>query len=341
MQTPPTTPELPTSPSSPTVHTMPERFRAGSGGSKGPKGGASTTKKLLITFIIVLVVAGLGVAGLYVFSNVVKSNTNNENTNTALNLNTANLNTANVNTNTSTNLNENLNGNANDNSNLNSNVSSNLNTNTASNTNATNTNTTTTITKLSSSTDSDSDGLTDVEETLYTTDTTNTDTDGDTFIDGYKVQTDGSILGELANLYNPKGAGSLEGSTLVKRVQNSGNTFSLLVPKNWTTNESSSILVVTPTTQTGEFFQVRTYTLTAGQTLTEWYVANNPQAQTALLTSGAMNGLETLTTEDSSTTYFLKGTTVYGLNYVTGSLTQANYWTTMYMMMKSFKLVAS
>jgi len=327
-------------PAQPPVHTMPERFRTtGGGGSSmgGPKG-SSTTKKLMITLVIVVAVAGLGVLGLYIFNRTVQSNTNTT-------ANSTNLNTAlNLNTNTTTNLNTNTaSTNENTNVTLNTNTTVNSDTNTVANTNtSTNTNTTTVSTgPLPSSTDSDSDGLTDTEEAVYGTDVKNSDTDGDTFVDGYQVRADGSVVGELAGLYNPKGAGTLESSSLVKRVENATKAFSLLVPTSWTTNESSGLLVVTPTTQTGEFFQIRMYDKTTGQTLQQWYQANNPQADITKTTTVAVNGLEGIISEDKANVYFAKDSKVYGLTYTASGLSQLNYWTTFTMMMKSFKLVSA
>lgn len=322
-------------PTQPPVHTMPERFRS-AGPSVNKPGGSGTTKKLVITLVIVVVVAGLGVIGLYIFNRAVTSNANNTNTanlNTALNLNTNT--TANLNTNTST-------------ANENTNVTTNNNTNTASNTNtvantnvATNTNTVVSTGPLPSSADADSDGLTDTEETVYSTDANNADSDGDTFIDGMQVRTDGAVVGEVASLYNPKGAGTLEASGLVKRVENATKAFSVMVPTSWTTNESSGLLVITPTTQTGEFFQVRIYDNTSNQTLTQWYQTNNPQADMTKVKAVAVNGLEGLISEDGTNVYFAKDAKVYGLTYTASGLSQLNYWTTFTMMMKSFKLVAA
>lgn len=347
MQTPPSTPAAPLTPAQPQVHTMPERFRTGGSPAGGPKG-SSTTKKLIITLVVVVVVAGLGVAGLFIFNKVVKTNANTANTNLLTNTANRNANTntsLNTNTVTNTTLNTNTtnaNTSANVNEASNTNTVANSNTNATANTNTTsNTNTSVTTGPLPSSLDTDSDGLTDVEEVVYGTDPKNADTDGDTFIDGKKVQADGSVIGELVNLYNPKGAAKLEESNLVKRVENSAKAFSLLVPTSWTTNESASILVITPTTQTNEFFQVRTYDNASRQTPQQWYVSTNPQAQVGLLKSAAINGLETLTSEDGMTVYFFKDAKVYGVNYTATGLTQLNYWTTLDVLTRSFKLVAS
>ncbi len=334
---PPDAPQ-PFVPPQPPVHTMPERFRSAGSVPGGPPG-AKTTKKLAIILAVVVVVAGLGVAGLYVFNRVVKTNANNAN------LNTSNTALTNLNTNTTANLNTNPTVNTNL-ANENANTTANDNTNTVVNTNAntntsTNTNSSAVSGPLPSSADTDSDGLTNVEELVYGTDASNPDTDGDTFIDGRQTRPDGTVIGELANLYNPKGAGQLEGSALVKRVTNASQTFSLLIPTGWTTNESSGLLVITPTTQTGEFFQVRSYDNTANQTLSQWYQANYPTDQISLTKSVAINGLEGLISPDGASVYLLKGTKIYGLTYTATGLTQLNYWTTFDLMMKSFKLVAT
>ncbi len=353
-QMPPPMPTQPVTSAQPLVHTMPERFRTAGSAPGGPKSGSSTTKKLMITLVIVLVVAGLGVAGLFIFTKMVNKNTTNTaNTNAAVALNTNSVATngnGNVNTVTNSVLNTNSTD-ANTSTNLNTNTVSNDNTNTVSNDNtnavvsntntSTNTNTSGTVTLQKSSADADSDGLTDVEEAVYGTDVHNPDTDGDTFIDGRQVRADGTEIGELVGLYNPKGTGTLEASGIVKRVENASKTYSLLVPTTWTTNESANVLVITPATQTGEFFQVHTYDNTSALTAQQWYVANNPQAQTSLLKSGTVNGLETLTSEDGLTVFFFKGTKVYGVNYTTGGLSLVNYLTTFEMMTKSFKLVAA
>ncbi len=327
--TPPPSPNM-----APQVHSMPERFRA----AGGPPAGSNSTKKLVIILIVVAVLGGLGFAGLYVFQNVLnKTNSNsvnvvvtnrvNRNTNTSVNA-------ANENTNSITN--ENANGNLNQNTNITANANTNVSTNA-------NTNTTVTPTgPLPSSTDTDSDGLTDVEEAVYGTDAAKADTDADGFIDGKQVRADGTIVGELYLGYNPKGAGQLETSGLVKRVEDSGKIYSLLIPTSWTaTADQSGGLLVTPTQQTGEFFQVAINDNPNRLAPKDWYKTNNPAANTDQLTTFAVNGLEGIYSEDQSTAYLFKDTKVYSIQYNTGSLTQVNYRTTFDVIVRSFKLVAS
>lgn len=336
---------------------MPERFR-NSGPAGGGTPGSSKTKKLMITLIIVVVVAGLGVAGLFIFNKVVKSNTNNANAVNSANTTNTVTNTANKNTpvNTNTSVNQNVNAaNTNSSVNVNSAVNGNTNvaTNTVRNTNAstnvnavtntsTNTNTAISTTPLPSNTDTDGDGLTDTEELVYGTDAAKPDTDGDGFIDGRKVDaTTGAVSGELAMLYNPTGADKLEKSTIVKVVQNAAKAYQLLIPATWTINESSGLLVVTPATTTGEFFQIRTYENTAGLSAQQWYQTTFPQGQVSLTKTIAVNGLEGIVSPDGTSVYFFKDTRVFGLTYTTGSLSQVNFWTTFEMMKSSFKLVAA
>ncbi|MBI3573117.1 MAG: hypothetical protein HY092_02875 [Candidatus Kerfeldbacteria bacterium] len=312
-------------PQQPHVYTMPEKFRSV---GNTPSGGSGKTKKLLIILVVLLVIGGLGVAGLFVFRNVL-NNKNVSTTNVANRSNVNNIQNANI---------LNLNNQANTNvSNLNATTNTNVNANTNSNTNVS-----TTMKPLPSSTDSDSDGLTDTEEAVYGTDPAKADTDGDGFIDGKKVQANGTIIGELYNGYNPKGPGTLEASGLVKRVANDTNVYSVLVPTPWTTvADASGGLMITPSQSTGEFFRAQINDNPNHQTPQQWYQSANPTANVAALNTVAVNGLEGIYSEDGSTVYLFKDTKVYSIQYNTGSLSQVNYWTTFDMITRSFKLVAS
>lgn len=333
--TPPPPGSIPPPPSAPTaspVHTMPERFRA----AGGPPQGSKSTKKLVIILIAVVVVGGLAFGGLYVFQNVLNKNTANSNTVVTNTVNRANTNTtvnaANDNTSANTNTAANLNVNVNTNTTANTNVSTNSNTNT----------TPVVISPLPSSADSDGDGLTDAEEAVYGTDPAKADTDGDGFIDGKQVRADGSIVGEFILGYNPKGTGQLETSGLVKRVQDTNSSYSVLVPTSWTsTADQNGGVLVTPTQQTGELFQVAVNDNPNRLAPKDWYRTNNPTANIDSLTTFAVNGLAGIYSEDESTGYIFKDTKVYSIFYNTGSLTQVNYRTTFDMMVRSFKLVAS
>lgn len=230
-------------------------------------------------------------------------------------------------------VNGNVNSNANANTNLNTNSSTNANANTNSNVGS----------PLPSSKDTDADGLTDVEEAAFGTDASNPDSDSDTFIDGKQIRSDNTIVGEVYLGYNPKGEGTLEAATsLVRRVENSTKVYSVLVPTKWTaTADAQGGVLVTPDTQTGEFFQVQAATNASRLTPQQWYQQNNPAANVASLGTIAVNGLEGIISEDSSTVYLFKDTSAYSIQYGTGSVTQANFRTIFDVIVRNFKLVAS
>ncbi len=241
---------------------------------------------------------------------------------------------ADTNTNTAANTNTAVNTNDNENANANTNTATNTNTSTS----------TSSYLNLPSSTDGDSDGLTDVEEGVYGTTVSNPDSDGDGFIDGKQVRTDGSVVGELYNLYDPtKGnGGTLETSTIAKRVSDTANTYSVLVPKAWTsTPDAQGGILVQPTANTGEFFKITVADNATGLTAKQWYLQANPSAAVDTLTTVAVNGLEGIISEDGTTVYLFKGTKVYAIQYGIGSVTKVNYRTTFDIIVRSFKLVAS
>ena len=339
--TPPSGPGMVPGPAQPKVFTMPEKFRAGNGGGSGPSRGG--TKKLVIILVVVVVVAGLGIGGLYLFQNVFnKSSNDNLNAVTNTTVTNSNENTNSSNSNSNENTNSDTNGNLNSNENTNTETNINSVTNSNSNSNANTNSSLTTPGPLPSSADADADGLTDVEEAVYGTDAAKPDTDGDGFIDGKQVRTDGTIIGEFYNGYNPKGTGRLEDSTLVKRQENSTKEYSILAPATWTAVvDSSGGIIISPSQETTEFFQTRIYDNTAAQTPKEWYKSVSPSTDVSTLKTTTVNGLEGIYSEDEGTVYLFKGTKVYGITYNTGSVTQANYRTTFDMMVLSFRLVSA
>jgi|GEM_PF-893420 len=337
-------------PPQPQIHTMPDRFRTTGGTPKGSGG----NKRLLVILLVligvgIVVVGGLWAMQQFLNTNTVNTNTENENstlnTNDDLNQNTNTDLNSNLNENENGNVNSDLNANTNLNENANGNVNTSLNTNTVSNANTnTSTNTNTPISNylsLPTSRDGDQDGLTDVEETAYTTDANNPDSDGDTYLDGKVTQSGGKIAGEAYLGFNPKGTGTLEASTIVKRVTNSGNAYSTLIPSTWTASDATNGLLITPSASTGEFFQITVTTNATSLTPTQWYLQQNPSASSASLTTVAVNGLEGVISEDGSTVYLFRGTNVYAIQYATGSVTQVNYRTTFDIIVRNFKLVAT
>lgn len=103
------------------------------------------------------------------------------------------------------------------------------------------------------STDTDRDGLTDVEEQVIGSSSTNPDTDGDSYRDGL----------EIANGYNPLLAGSSDPTKLpnAKFVTSTAttfvdNNFATLIPVSWSVTSLSANRQLTIAAETGEIVKI-------------------------------------------------------------------------------------
>lgn len=329
------------------IHTMPERFLdsapsspGGQGG--GPVPGGRSKRLLLIIGISIAVVGVLGAGAWYYFTKMANKN---ENTNTVpVNLNRSNANrNLNVNTNVNTNANANVNSNAN--SNLNANTNANLNANKNANTN-TNTNASTTGSPVPSSADADNDGLTDTEELVYGTTATNNDTDGDGFIDGYRLLANGKTEGESYSGYCPLKQGSvrLDDPTcaIMRTYSNSTYSYAIWVPKNWLAQPTAAdekTVIMTPDFATTEFFQVSVMENPTQLSAKNYYLNLNPGVDPTRIKDATVNGLDGVLSLDESTVYFVKGTKTYVITYNTDSLNTVNLRTTFKIVERSFHLI--
>lgn len=311
------------------IYTMPEKFHMDDRGSSG--GGS----RLLLWLIVILVVAILGVAGYVVykkFGPAANSNTNqnsnivnsNENGNINVNQN------KNANKNSNGNINVTANTNANVNVNANINISGNTNLFPAFNTNNTNTAVNTNSTPVVSSQDSDSDGLTDVEETLFSTNPNKADTDGDGYSDGQ----------EVSSGYNPSGPGKIEANTAIKTYYDSTYGYSILYPGAWALSDDPQNTRGKMFTASGEFVEVSVQENPAGLSARDWYLTQSPGIDSSKIVS-ITNWDKTLSgvlSVDGLTAYFASGSRVYLINYNINILAQANYKTVFQMMYRSFKI---
>jgi len=180
--------------------------------------------------------------------------------------------------------------------------------------------------------DSDSDGLTDVEETtIYGTNPLNADTDGDTFNDG----------NEVAHLYDPnkKTPALLKDSSDIKTIANQTESYSVLVPKNWTTNGENTAQFLA-TAPTGEIFEVLVTDKPKDQSLVEWYLAMSPGASAAdVLRFKTLQGYDALRSPDRLTTYIDPGNgELYTLTYSYDDKTTLEFRTTYEAFVQGFSL---
>lgn len=286
------------------VHSMPERFL----GSKSPlgkaptPGGKGSSRKLIIALGIIVVVA-LGVAAALMFTGVLNKNAGNTN-NVNLVTNTP-VSNANANANTNRNVNSNLNSNVNANSNLNANTNANANLNSNSNVNV-NTNGNANVNSnptAASSADADKDSLTDAEETIFTTNPSVADTDGDGFPDGSEVK-----LG-----FSPKGSGKLSASSLVSTFTNSLYGASVLYPKGWLSVARSSTEQLLSNPLGDETVTIAVEENLARLTAKQWYITKAPSVDpTTLVDAAAWDAKSTgVMSPDGLAYYFANGNQVY------------------------------
>ena len=74
-----------------------------------------------------------------------------------------------------------------------------------------------------------------------------------------------------------------------------------------------------------------------GKSAVDWYVAANPDADTAGFKSNiSVDGLPAVQTVDGLNTYLAVGTKVYQIGYVIGTQQQMNFYTTYQLFLRSF-----
>lgn len=289
-------------------------------------GGKGSSKKLIIAIGIIVVVA-LGAAAALMFTGVLNKNAaNTNNANLVTNAPATNTNkNVNLNGNKNTNGNSNANVNANSNANANGNTNVNVNANSNANTNA-NQNVNSNPTAASSA-DADKDGLTDAEETLFTTNPSVADTDGDGFTDSSEVK-----FG-----YNPKGSGRLVASNLISTFTNSLYGASVLYPKGWLSVARSSTeqLISNPTGD--ETVTVAVEDNLARLTAKQWYITKAPSADIAsLVDAAAWDGKSTgVISPDGLAYYFANGNQVFVISLSYGLKPTVDSRTTFEMIARS------
>jgi hypothetical protein len=177
------------------------------------------------------------------------------------------------------------------------------------------------------SADGDSDGLTDVEEALYRTDLSKSDTDGDGFTDG----------AEIVNGYDPtiSGGAKIYNSNLLSTYANNPNNYSLAYPASWTKTEQSNSVIFQDAG--GEFIQVLVDEAADSGSISAWYQENISPDLSGIseLTVAGQNALKS---PDNLRVYLLYQHKVYSLIYNINLRQDANFLSTFAMMIKSFQL---
>lgn len=182
--------------------------------------------------------------------------------------------------------------------------------------------------------DSDSDGLSDAEETVFSTDLHQPDTDRDGFLDG----------NEAFHLYNPAAQApvNLIDSGLVSQV-NSPSGWSLYLPKQWVaTLEANEGPGATIDTKHGEQFEIRLENNPQRMPLLDWYLASRPgTVSSAVRSITTKRGLEGILGPERLDAYFAWDDRVWVIKYNLNGQSFIGYRTIFEMILNSLRLVGA
>ena len=297
------------------IHVMPKKFlRKADVNDKG-----SNAAVFVLIFLIVLGVAAYFLSN-YIFPNGVSFLKNNSNK-VAVN-DSANKN-SNMLENENTNINENINDSI-----LNRNYNTNTNTNANTNTSV--------IPVIPISSDKDYDTLTDIEEAIYKTNPSISDTDKDGFLDGQ----------ELANLYDPLIGGSvrIEDSSLIDKYINPTYGYSILYPKSWQVAPlGGGDQEITFVSSNKEFIEVTVMDNSEGLTAVGWYLNQIPKSSGYKAERVWANNFMGIKSLDGMHVYLTpisgKRNFIYTISYMVGSHAYISYPATFQMMIRSFDAI--
>jgi len=180
--------------------------------------------------------------------------------------------------------------------------------------------------------DTDSDGLTDVEEKLYGTDIHNSDTDGDTYLDG----------NEVFHVFDPLSIApsSLMDTDFLLRVEGEfeGDSYSLYHPKSWKAKFSE----VDENSQIFEISKDKKIIFTTHKKESEedflmWYNVKTEKVSEENFSKGeTKNGYTIFWSENGLSAFVIFENVIYEFEYDNNDSSSIDYLQTFKMMINSF-----
>jgi len=177
--------------------------------------------------------------------------------------------------------------------------------------------------------------LTDLEEnTIYTTNINNKDSDGDSYEDA----------AELSNFYNPSGGGRLWESSLISEYANASNGYKIFYPSAWQLEDKNNGELVHFFSGVDGFVQVLVEDNPDNKNLRDWYadlVASLPDLiiQPIQTTKGEMQVLYSV---DGLAAYLTKqgdSSRIYIINYSPEGSETIEFISTFRMMVESLEKI--
>ncbi len=186
-------------------------------------------------------------------------------------------------------------------------------------------------TLLGDSIDTDKDNISDVAEEVFNTDSSNSDSDSDTYPDGH----------EVFYLYNPAGKEPMKlvDSGLINVFTNPSFLYKLYYPKSWAVgNVDITNRDILFSTITGENIEVKVLDMSPDETFNDWFARNAVGEQLSDYAPYESVFKESgFVRKDNLVYFFPKGNSVFVIVYHVTNSSVVNYRVVAQMMARSFQ----
>jgi hypothetical protein len=176
--------------------------------------------------------------------------------------------------------------------------------------------------------DSDSDGLSGSEETIFGSDSSKVDTDGDGYSDS----------AEVLNLYNPAGAGKITDNPHIAVFSDSAAKFTVDYPKIWQMQNLNSGQTVIFSSSDNSFIEVVAMSNSTRESIKDWYNSQFPDDQITDSDVVLKNGWQGVFHQSRKIFYLtdLGRNNIYTISYVPSSDSNLDFYRIFLIAINSF-----